>query len=158
MLLRKFFNYSEVSRSKVKVDNIVMAMIRDSFDLVKMGYESSITAFCGLCKLVCVSIFTGWLLDEPFAYFLVPGTVLLTVAFLTPRQKILDDLIETEMFTQTRAVNHAIRCVLSFPIIADYDRRDFELRKYDSRASPSAPPTNPPIVTSIPGHGGQCDG
>lgn len=64
MLLRKFLNYNNASRSKIKIPDTVMAMSRDVVDVVNNGYTAVISIVCNFCKLFYLLVFVIWVTTD----------------------------------------------------------------------------------------------
>ena len=64
MLLRKFLNYNNESRSKIAIPDVVMAMSRDVMDVVNNGYVALIGVFCNFCYLFYLLVFIIWVTTD----------------------------------------------------------------------------------------------
>uniref|UniRef100_A0A7S2FH94 ABC transporter domain-containing protein n=2 Tax=Octactis speculum TaxID=3111310 RepID=A0A7S2FH94_9STRA len=143
LLLKMFLNYDEASRSKVAVEKVVMAMVRDVVDAVSEAYIVSIDlVFGSIVKLVLLitsmlvlqSISSSDGSIEP-SNVVPPISAILCLpvfifAFLKVRASKGFDLRQHQFDAENNLVDHVIRTVLNYQLVADYDRRTFEVEKY----------------------------
>jgi len=61
----------------------------------------------------------------------------LIAAFLSLRQKLTFELKEKFFDADDAAVGHAVKSMINYPLIADYDRRTFTLQQFEAKINAS---------------------
>lgn len=129
-LIRKFLNYTQCSRSQTKEGDLVMAMTRDSVDIVQKGYYGVLALakeLGHLLILLAYDFLVAMIFHKPLRpSLLCPFAVLpvVLISFLVFRRKLISERHETEMQCQNEFVDRIDQTVMNYQLIADYDRRN----------------------------------
>lgn len=126
LLLKKFLNYNEDSRSKVPIEQLVMSMVRDVVDATVEGYVVVLDLFSGaLLKILYLILAMVYLQTRSgnginvvplLAVLVLP---ILIMAFLLNRQEQVFELRSKEFVTENNAISYVIKCVLNYQLVAD---------------------------------------
>ena len=140
LLLKKFLNYTDNSRSQVAIESLVMAMVRDVNTAVGEGYLCAIDLVFGsmmkIMYLIGAMLFlqsqsdSGINLPPLIAVSVLP---FLSVAYLKIRQRKTFELRGKQFKAENSSVNHVIKSVINYQLVADYDRRTFMIQTFESR-------------------------
>jgi len=137
-LLRKFLNYDEDSRSRLKQGDLVMAMTRDSVDLVHSGYMQTISIVKSIGQLLMILVFNlivppifgkKFKLDVFLPLLLFPPFL---VAFLFFRSKSTTAALNNRNAKQDALIDHVDQTVSNYRLIADYNKRPAFVGKYEA--------------------------
>eukprot|EP00746_Dinoflagellata_sp_MGD_P157974 gnl/MRDRNA2_/MRDRNA2_86357_c0_seq1.p1 gnl/MRDRNA2_/MRDRNA2_86357_c0~~gnl/MRDRNA2_/MRDRNA2_86357_c0_seq1.p1 ORF type:complete len:1049 (-),score=171.30 gnl/MRDRNA2_/MRDRNA2_86357_c0_seq1:95-3241(-) len=133
-LLRKFFNYDEETRCKMQQSELIMAMTRDTDEVVDMGYSKTIPLVKDLGRLGLI------LLQQvlmPLAYFEMPDSTsvltflifpILMIVFLTKRTEITNHSTKCFHLRENAMVANTQEAILNYRLIADYNKQPHYLR------------------------------
>jgi ABC-type multidrug transport system fused ATPase/permease subunit len=139
LLLKKFLNYTDGSRNEVAIETLLMAMIRDVTEATGDGYVAFVDLFtAALMKVVYLILAMIYLQTKDGGEInLVPLLLILSMpvfigAFLIYRQEITFSLKAKFFKADNATIGHAIKSVVNYPLIADYDRRTFQLQRYEA--------------------------
>lgn len=138
-LLRKFLNYCESARAELKKGDLVMAMTRDSVNLVQEGYMNSLDMIKSTGELFMILSFLALapalLGTEPrISGFVIIGCFpLVLISFLLYRQKRTTKFVHAKERCQDALVGQVDRTVTNYRMIADYNRRPFFVARYEAR-------------------------
>ena len=126
LLLKKFLNYNEDSRSKVPIEQLVMSMVRDVVDATVEGYVVVLDLFSGalLKILYLISAMVYLQTRSGDGINVVPLLAVLVLpifimAFLLYRQEQVFELRSKEFVTENNAISYVIKCVLNYQLVAD---------------------------------------
>ena len=137
LLLKKFLNYNDASRSKVPIEHLVMSMVRDVRDATTEGYLVSLDLFSGaVLKIVYLILAMVYLQTSSgkgvnvLPLMAVLALPVLILIFLAHRQEPTFELRSRQFKTENAAIGETIKNVLNYQLIADYDRRTFQEQNY----------------------------
>ena len=133
LLLKKFFHYSQESRLKVPLYDLLMASIQDAHSVVHNGYMSMISFANHSALVLYLAIFLiGSTEADTLATVLAVVMPLLYVFVLVLRKKEQHDLCAAEFEGRDRLISrHIMNSVFNFPIISGFDRIQKELKQYE---------------------------
>jgi hypothetical protein len=116
LLLKKFLNYTDDSRSCVAIEKLMMALVRDVTTAVLDGYNTALSLVFGtlfrvgylVLTMVYIQTLSGSRVDyAPIAaIFLLPLALLV---FLYLRQKTLFELREKQFEAESLSIHHVIK-------------------------------------------------
>eukprot|EP00746_Dinoflagellata_sp_MGD_P007118 gnl/MRDRNA2_/MRDRNA2_114051_c0_seq1.p1 gnl/MRDRNA2_/MRDRNA2_114051_c0~~gnl/MRDRNA2_/MRDRNA2_114051_c0_seq1.p1 ORF type:complete len:935 (+),score=199.99 gnl/MRDRNA2_/MRDRNA2_114051_c0_seq1:115-2919(+) len=138
-LLRKFLNYDENSRQYVKEADLIMAMTRDTNDLVGSGYMKMFVLVKGFGKLFVILLYqtVGPLVQgkQPKPVVILPVVVfpIIMLSFLKIRNKKTLRACNEQDAKQNALVAHVDSTVMNYRLIADYNRRPYFVDMYEKR-------------------------
>lgn len=126
-LLQKFLNYNEESRSSLKNSDLMMAINRDSFDLVRDGYVQLFPLVWSLTRLVLIVFLQLALaISGNGSYIAIPPVLLFPMilfTYLKIRSHKTKKSIDEKSKAQNNAVSHVEATARNFRMIADYAMR-----------------------------------
>ena len=133
MLAQKFLNYREDSRAQVAIEKLIMAMTRDVGTAISEVYMVGTALVFGcLFKIVALIGFVLFInantdegitgAQEPMIKVMIMP-VLILIWLLKLRQKPGFKLRQAQFEKEESMINHVIKCVINYTLIADYDRR-----------------------------------
>jgi len=131
-LLRKFVNYDEDSRTNVKHSHLVMAMTRDSNEIVQDCFMQVFKILKSVQKLVLILFWMG-LFADPIS---LPAIILFPFAlhaFLKCRTKKTEAAGDATVESQNDLVEYVHEVVSMYPLIADYDRRSIVISTFEDK-------------------------
>jgi len=143
-LLRKFLNYDAASRAKVKEAELIMAMTRDTADLVANGYVrflGLLRLFAKLLIIVVYQVFFLFVIAKPEGaettgpLILVPilAFPLLMIFFLSARGWKVARVDAAVNKAQNDMVAFTEQTVTCYPLLADYSRRGIAVKALEGR-------------------------
>eukprot|EP00746_Dinoflagellata_sp_MGD_P146570 gnl/MRDRNA2_/MRDRNA2_79025_c0_seq4.p1 gnl/MRDRNA2_/MRDRNA2_79025_c0~~gnl/MRDRNA2_/MRDRNA2_79025_c0_seq4.p1 ORF type:complete len:1886 (+),score=324.25 gnl/MRDRNA2_/MRDRNA2_79025_c0_seq4:134-5791(+) len=130
-LLRKYLNYDENSRSKVAQSDLVMAMTRDTIEVVHTGYAKIFPLAANLGRLCIVLLYQTippvirGVAPNPVAVLPIlvfPGAMWI---FLKLRMSRTVEVAHAADERQNEIVRHVGETVSKYRLIADYNRRPY---------------------------------
>jgi len=140
-LMQRFLDYEDSSRFHLKNGDFVMAVTRDTDDLVCGGFMGLTRLAAQLGKLammlayqlVAPAVFGNPLSNSAILGCVLPTIILpaLLVLFLAARQSLLAQLCREERQRQTALLERVVGTVLNFRLIADYGRRDMAVDQFN---------------------------
>lgn len=138
-LLRKFLNYDEESRHKVRESDLVMAMTRDVTDLVDLGYGRLLPLAKNLGRL-------GFILTYQVVYPLLIGKLpnpmviapvlifpFIMFTFLKIRNRKTLQVVDKTDAEQNSMVAQVCSTISNYRLIADYNRRPYFIKLYEAK-------------------------
>lgn len=136
----RFLNYTDDSRSKVDLEELIMALVRDVSSAVSDGYIAAVNMVFGalfkvvylICTLVALQLMQG---SEINALPLIAVSILpiCIVIFLRMRQKTSFALRQNQFLKENDNIKHVLKVVANYQLVADYDRRTFMLQTYEAK-------------------------
>lgn len=133
MLLRKYFNYTDKSRTAVRMPDIVLAMTRDVQDVVHNGYVTALTVVLSLCRLVMLLAFLFFITKEATPLLVATVLCLAILGIGKGRQDAQLARKRDEFESQNLVIDHVLDTIFNYQVIADYDRRTNELNKFEAK-------------------------
>lgn len=130
-LLRKFMNYDEQARESLQSTDMIMAMTRDSVELVHNGYMSVITLVKNIGQLFVILIFQVAAPqifdkpDRPLVYAAIFGFPVVLVVFLLARARRSNHYEFLRNRKQDMLIQRVSRTAANYRLIADYNQRPF---------------------------------
>ena len=144
LLLKKFLNYTDNSRNQVAIEQLLMAMVRDVTAAWADGYVAFIDlVFGALLKIVYLILSMIYLQTKDggeinlLPLLLIFSMPIFISIFLGARQKLTFELKSKFFVADDKAIGHAIMSVVNYPLIADYDRRTFQLQRFEAKVNAS---------------------
>ena len=144
LLLKKYLNYTDNSRNLVAIEQLLMAMVRDVTAATTDGYIASVDlVFGALLKVVYLILSMIYLQTKDGGELnMLPLILIFTMPifiamFLVYRQELTFALKDKFFKADDKAIGHAIKSVVNYPLIADYDRRTFQLQRFESNMNAS---------------------
>jgi len=129
-LLRKFLNYSQESRASLVPGDLIMAITRDTTELVHSGYIKALDLLACGGQLLCVITFQMILSVElGLAALIVFPMVLL--AAMKCRAGVTAKTLHQRNLTQIDLIDHVVKCVNCYQLIADYNLRSQVIDDYE---------------------------
>mmetsp|Transcript_91117 Transcript_91117/g.199587 ORF Transcript_91117/g.199587 Transcript_91117/m.199587 type:complete len:972 (+) Transcript_91117:251-3166(+) len=141
-LLQQFMDYEESSRFHLKAGDLIMAMTRDTPNLVNGGYMSATQLAKQLGRLILLVAYQfggtmvfgkGWTLGMVLTC-LLPSVLLplFLIAFLLLRRGLVTRLLFNQNEKQNVLVDQAMNIVLNFGLIADFGQKSRAAGRFDS--------------------------
>jgi len=117
-----------------------MALVRDVSAAVSDGYQAALTLVFGvffkivylLATMVAIELLKGSDIT-PSPIIAVMSMPFFIAMFLRRRQKKSFTLREMQFETENLCINHVLKSVMNYQLIADYDRRTFALQNFESK-------------------------
>ena len=136
----RFLNYTDDSRSQVSIEELIMALVRDVSAAVSDGYQAALMLVFGvffkvlylLATMVAIELLKGGDIT-PSPIIAVMSLPFFIALFLRHRQKKSFTLREMQFETENLCINHVLKSVMNYQLIADYDRRTFTLQNFESK-------------------------
>eukprot|EP00930_Biecheleria_cincta_P056508 TRINITY_DN42613_c0_g1_i1.p1 TRINITY_DN42613_c0_g1~~TRINITY_DN42613_c0_g1_i1.p1 ORF type:complete len:897 (-),score=118.37 TRINITY_DN42613_c0_g1_i1:38-2728(-) len=128
-LLRKFMNYDQHARESLQPTDIIMAMTRDSVELVHNGYMNVIGVVKSLGQLCMILVFQVAAPrifdkpDRPLVYAAIFGFPLILLVFLLARSKRTNRYEYLRNRKQDALIQRVSRTAANYRLIADYNQR-----------------------------------
>jgi len=140
-LLRKFLNYNEESRESLRNGDLIMAMTRDSTELVDLGYMNLFNlglAFGQLLAILLYTLLAPLVFQKPLRLVsilpLITFPVILSI-FVRFRSNLSTEKRDLQQDMQNDLVNHVNDTVTHYRLIADFNQRSSFIVKMESRIS-----------------------
>jgi len=138
LLLKKFLNYTDDSRSGVGLEKLMMTLVRDVTIAVSDGYSVALDLVFGtlvrigylVLTVIYIQAESGASVDvRPIvAIFAMPFVL---AVFLYLRQHELFRLRARQFEAESAATHHVINTVLNYQLIQDYDRTSHMIQDYN---------------------------
>lgn len=134
-LLRKFLNYEETVRKSLKQSDVMIAMTRDTEELVEHGFIQSFSIVQSCSRLLLLLGYQTLIISHDLASFgmvLLPTVILPAVmfSFLSYRNKKTREAKHNCYTAQGALLSHVDQTVDSARLIIDYHRRPVVLDKF----------------------------
>ena len=143
LLLKKFLNYRDDSRAQVAIEKLIMALTRDVTTAVSEVYVVGIAlVFGSISKVVLLIMFVLFINANTEEGIEGAGTsmirvmimpVLILIWLVKFRQVHGFFLRQKQFQAEESMINHVIKCVMNYTLIADYDRRTFMMSQYQGK-------------------------
>ena len=122
------------------MDELIMALVRDVSSAVSDGYIATVNMIFGalfkvfylICTLIALQIMKGSDINvlPLVAVSFLPAAI---VIFLRTRQKSSFTLRQNQFLTEDSSIQHVLKAVSNYQLVADYDRRTHMLQTYETK-------------------------
>jgi len=136
-LLRKFLNFSESCRGRLRDGDLVMAITRDADALVVSGYSTFTALVAALGQLLLLLIYeivSPFVWDVPIEFSaLIPlfAFPVLMVAFILLRRRRTNRTLAAKQTREMEIMAHVQQAAVVYRLIADYSRRPQYVEKFE---------------------------